>query len=96
MHKVELKSKDEDIQHREIVDNSVVRKQNPVAMQQGTGIAEEPFFNVLTTRRNCKKKSNPSELRASLSFINLSRLVMKWLPRNFLFSLTATGNRFSF
>lgn len=44
------------------IDNSVVKKQEPVAMQQGTSIAMKNLFFNVPARRNFLK-SNPSELR---------------------------------
>ncbi|WP_301921692.1 DNA mismatch repair endonuclease MutL [Ferruginibacter sp.] len=61
---VELKSKKaEDITGTYIeIDNSVVKKQEPVAMPQGTSIAMKNLFFNVPARRNFLK-SNPSELR---------------------------------
>ncbi len=44
------------------IDNSVVKKQEPIAMEQGTSIAMKNLFFNVPARRNFLK-SNPSELR---------------------------------
>src|ERR1700712_994488 len=44
------------------IDNSTVKKQEPVAMQQGTSISMKNLFFNVPARRNFLK-SNPSELR---------------------------------
>jgi len=87
---VELKSKKaEDITGTCIeIDNSVVRKQEAVAMQQGTSIAMKNLFFNVPARRNFLK-SNPSELRHIIDeFIRVSMS----FPEIF-FSLTSNGQQ---
>ncbi|MDN3658322.1 DNA mismatch repair endonuclease MutL [Ferruginibacter paludis] len=87
---VELKSKKaEDITGTCIeIDNSVVKKQEPVAMQQGTSIAMKNLFFNVPARRNFLK-SNPSELRHIVDeFIRVSMA----FPAIF-FSLTSNGQQ---
>jgi DNA mismatch repair protein MutL len=71
---VELKSKkeDESIGTYIEIDNSVVKKQEPVAMERGTSIAMKNLFFNVPARRNFLK-SNPSELRHIMDeFIRVS------------------------
>ena len=87
---VELKTKKaEDITGTYIeIDNSVVKKQEPVAMQQGTSIAMKNLFFNVPARRNFLK-SNPSELRHIIDeFIRVSMS----FPEVF-FSLTSNGQQ---
>ena len=87
---VELKSKKEsDTTGTYIeIDNSVVKKQEPVAMEQGTSIAMKNLFFNVPARRNFLK-SNPSELRAIVDeFIRVSMS----FPDIF-FSLTSNGQQ---
>src|SRR6187551_2864256 len=85
---VELKSKKEN----EIVgtcieiDNSVVRKQEPIAMETGSSIAMKNLFFNVPARRNFLK-SNPSELRHIVD--EFIRVAMSF-PDVF-FSLTSNG-----
>ncbi|MBC7511343.1 MAG: ATP-binding protein, partial [Ferruginibacter sp.] len=85
---VELKSKKaEDTTGTYIeIDNSVVKKQEPVAMQQGTSIAMKNLFFNVPARRNFLK-SNPSELRHIVD--EFIRVAMSF-PGIF-FSLTSNG-----
>ncbi len=70
------------------IDNSVVRKQEAVAMQQGTSIAMKNLFFNVPARRNFLK-SNPSELRHIVDeFIRVSMS----FPDIF-FSLTSNGQQ---
>lgn len=70
------------------IDNSVVKKQEPVAMEQGTSIAMKNLFFNVPARRNFLK-SNPSELRAIVDeFIRVSMS----FPDIF-FSLTSNGQQ---
>ena len=87
---VELKSKKaEDITGTFIeIDNSVVRKQEPVAMQPGTSIAMKNLFFNVPARRNFLK-SNPSELRHIVD--EFIRVAMAF-PAIF-FSLTSNGQQ---
>ncbi len=85
---VELKSKkeDESIGTYIEIDNSVVKKQEPVAMERGTSIAMKNLFFNVPARRNFLK-SNPSELRHIMDeFIRVSMS----FPDIF-FSLTSNG-----
>ena len=87
---VELKSKKaEDTTGTYIeIDNSVVKKQEPVAMQQGTSIAMKNLFFNVPARRNFLK-SNPSELRHIVDeFIRVAIA----FPDVF-FSLTSNGQQ---
>ncbi len=87
---VELKSKKaEDATGTCIeIDNSMVRKQEPVAMQQGTSIAMKNLFFNVPARRNFLK-SNPSELRHIVD--EFIRVAMAF-PGIF-FSLTSNGQQ---
>ena len=70
------------------IDNSVVKKQEPVAMQQGTNIAMKNLFFNVPARRNFLK-SNPSELRHIVDeFIRVSMA----FPDIF-FSLNSNGQQ---
>ena len=85
---VELKSKkeDESIGTYIEIDNSLVKKQEPVAMERGTSIAMKNLFFNVPARRNFLK-SNPSELRHIMDeFIRVSMS----FPDIF-FSLTSNG-----
>jgi len=85
---VELKSKkeDESIGTYIEIDNSVVKKQEPVAMERGTSIAMKNLFFNVPARRNFLK-SNPSELKHIVDeFIRVSMS----FPDVF-FSLTSNG-----
>ena len=85
---VELKSKkeDESIGTYIEIDNSVVKKQEPVAMERGTSIAMKNLFFNVPARRNFSK-SNPSELKHIMDeFIRVSMS----FPDVF-FSLTSNG-----
>jgi len=85
---VELKSKkeDESVGTYIEIDNSVVKKQEPVAMERGTSIAMKNLFFNVPARRNFLK-SNPSELRHIMDeFIRVSMS----FPDIF-FSLTSNG-----
>ena len=85
---VELKSKkeDESIGTYIEIDNSVVKKQEPVAMERGTSIAMKNLFFNVPARRNFLK-SNHSELRHIMDeFIRVSMS----FPDIF-FSLTSNG-----
>lgn len=85
---VELKSKkeEESIGTYIEIDNSVVKKQEPVAMERGTSIAMKNLFFNVPARRNFLK-SNPSELRHIVDeFIRVSMS----FPDIF-FSLTSNG-----
>ena len=85
---VELKSKkeEESIGTYIEIDNSVVKKQEPVAMERGTSIAMKNLFFNVPARRNFLK-SNPSELRHIMDeFIRVSMS----FPDIF-FSLTSNG-----
>jgi DNA mismatch repair protein MutL len=87
---VELKSKKaEDITGTCIeIDNSVVKKQEPVAMQQGTSIAMKNLFFNVPARRNFLK-SNPSELRHIVD--EFMRVAMAF--PDIFFSLTSNGQQ---
>jgi DNA mismatch repair protein MutL len=85
---VELKSKkeEESVGTYIEIDNSVVKKQEPVAMERGTSIAMKNLFFNVPARRNFLK-SNPSELRHIMDeFIRVSMS----FPDIF-FSLTSNG-----
>lgn len=85
---VELKSKkeDESVGTYIEIDNSVVKKQEPVAMERGTSIAMKNLFFNVPARRNFLK-SNPSELKHIMDeFIRVSMS----FPDIF-FSLTSNG-----
>ena len=85
---VELKSKKEDESFGTYIeiDNSVVKKQEPVAMERGTSIAMKNLFFNVPARRNFLK-SNPSELKHIMDeFIRVSMS----FPDVF-FSLTSNG-----
>jgi DNA mismatch repair protein MutL len=87
---VELKSKkeDESIGTYIEIDNSVVKKQEPGAMERGTSIAMKNLFFNVPARRNFLK-SNPSELRHIMDeFIRVSMS----FPDIF-FSLTSNGQQ---
>jgi DNA mismatch repair protein MutL len=87
---VELKSKkeDESIGTYIEIDNSVVKKQEPVAMERGTSIAMKNLFFNVPARRNFLK-SNHSELRHIMDeFIRVSMS----FPDIF-FSLTSNGQQ---
>ena len=87
---VELKSKkeDESIGTYIEIDNSVVKQQEPVAMERGTSIAMKNLFFNVPARRNFLK-SNPSELRHIMDeFIRVSMS----FPDIF-FSLTSNGQQ---
>ncbi|HTB52724.1 MAG TPA: DNA mismatch repair endonuclease MutL [Ferruginibacter sp.] len=68
------------------IDNSVVKKQEPVAMEQGTSIAMKNLFFNVPARRNFLK-SNPSELRHIID--EFIRVAMSF-PEVF-FSLNSNG-----
>ncbi len=87
---VELKSKreNETVGTCIEIDNSVVRKQEAVAMQQGTSIAMKNLFFNVPARRNFLK-SNPSELRHIVD--EFIRVAMSF-PGIF-FSLTSNGQQ---
>ena len=87
---VELKSKKaEDTTGTYIeIDNSLVKKQEPVAMQQGTSVAMKNLFFNVPARRNFLK-SNPSELRHIVD--EFTRVAMAF-PDVF-FSLTSNGQQ---
>jgi len=68
------------------IDNSVVKKQEPVAMQQGTSIAMKNLFFNVPARRNFLK-SNAAELRHIVD--EFIRVAMSF-PEIF-FSLTSNG-----
>ena len=87
---VELKSKKaEDTTGTYIeIDNSVVKKQEPVAMQQGTSIAMKNLFFNVPARRNFLK-SNPSELRHIVD--EFIRVAMAF--PDIFFSLTSNGQQ---
>jgi DNA mismatch repair protein MutL len=87
---VELKSKKEaeTIGTYIEIDNSLVKKQEPVAMEQGTSIAMKNLFFNVPARRNFLK-SNPAELRAIVDeFIRVSMA----FPDIF-FSLNSNGQQ---
>ena len=87
---VELRSKKEDETTGTYIeiDNSVVKKQEPVAMQQGTSIAMKNLFFNVPARRNFLK-SNSSELRHIVD--EFIRVAMSF-PGIF-FSLTSNGQQ---
>lgn len=70
------------------IENSVVKKQEPVAMEQGTSIAMKNLFFNVPARRNFLK-SNPSELRHIVD--EFIRVAMAF-PEIF-FSLTSNGQQ---
>jgi DNA mismatch repair protein MutL len=70
------------------IDNSVVKKQEPVAMEQGTSIAMKNLFFNVPARRNFLK-SNASELRHIID--EFIRVAMAF-PQIF-FSLTSNGQQ---
>jgi DNA mismatch repair protein MutL len=70
------------------IDNSVVKKQEPVAMQQGTSIAMKNLFFNVPARRNFLK-SNPSELRHIVD--EFIRVAMAF--PDIFFSLTSNGQQ---
>ena len=70
------------------IDNSVVKKQEPIAMEQGTSIAMKNLFFNVPARRNFLK-SNPSELRHIVD--EFIRVAMSF-PDVF-FSLTSNGQQ---
>ncbi|MEO5890001.1 MAG: DNA mismatch repair endonuclease MutL [Ferruginibacter sp.] len=70
------------------IDNSLVKKQEPIAMDKGTSIAMKNLFFNVPARRNFLK-SNPSELRHIIDeFIRVSMA----FPEIF-FSLTSNGQQ---
>ncbi|MEP7145088.1 MAG: DNA mismatch repair endonuclease MutL, partial [Ferruginibacter sp.] len=70
------------------IDNSLVKKQEPIAMEQGTSIAMKNLFFNVPARRNFLK-SNPSELRHIIDeFIRVSMS----FPDIF-FSFTSNGQQ---
>ncbi|UEG50515.1 DNA mismatch repair endonuclease MutL [Ferruginibacter lapsinanis] len=85
---VELKTKkaDEPIGTYIEIDNSVVKKQEPVAMQTGSSIAMKNLFFNVPARRNFLK-SNPSELRHIVD--EFIRVAMAF--PDIFFSLTSNG-----
>jgi len=85
---VELKTKKQDETTGTYIeiDNSVVKKQEPVAMQQGTSIAMKNLFFNVPARRNFLK-SNTAELRHIID--EFIRVAMSF-PEIF-FSLTSNG-----
>jgi len=87
---VELKSKKlEDLTGTYIeIDNSVVKKQEPIAMQEGTSIAMKNLFFNVPARRNFLK-SNPSELRHIID--EFIRVAMSF--PDIFFSLTSNGQQ---
>ncbi len=70
------------------IDNSVVKRQEPIAMQEGTSIAMKNLFFNVPARRNFLK-SNPSELRHIID--EFIRVAMSF-PDVF-FSLTSNGQQ---
>lgn len=68
------------------IDNSVVRRQEPVAMERGTSIAMKNLFFNVPARRNFLK-SNPSELRHIVD--EFIRVAMSF--PDIFFSLTSNG-----
>lgn len=70
------------------IENSVVKKQEPVAWQQGTSIAMKNLFFNIPARRNFLK-SNPAELRYIVD--EFTRVSMAF-PEIF-FSLTSNGQQ---
>src|ERR671912_1208307 len=87
---VELKSKKENetVGTCIEIDNSVVRKQEAVAMSQGTSIAMKNLFFNVPARRNFLK-SNPSELRHIVD--EFIRVAMSF--PDIFFSLTSNGQQ---
>ena len=87
---VELRSKKEDETTGTYIeiDNSVVKKQEPIAMQQGTSIAMKNLFFNVPARRNFLK-SNPSELRHIVD--EFIRVAMSF--PDIFFSLTSNGQQ---
>ena len=87
---VELRSKKEDETTGTYIeiDNSVVKKQEPIAMQQGTSIAMKNLFFNVPARRNFLK-SNPSELRHVVD--EFIRVAMSF--PDIFFSLTSNGQQ---
>lgn len=87
---VELRSKKEaEITGTYIeIDNSVVKKQEPIAMEQGTSIAMKNLFFNVPARRNFLK-SNPSELRQIVD--EFIRVAMSF--PDIFFSLTSNGQQ---
>ena len=85
---VELKSKKEAETTGTYIEiyNSVVKKQEPVAMEQGTSIAMKNLFFNVPARRNFLK-SNPSELRHIVD--EFIRVAMSF--PDIFFSLTSNG-----
>lgn len=85
---VELKSKKEDdpIGTYIEIDNSLVKNQEPVAMQRGTSIAMKNLFFNVPARRNFLK-SNPSELKHIVD--EFIRVAMAF--PDIFFSLTSNG-----
>src|SRR5436189_3353882 len=85
---VELKTKrasDETGTYLEI-ENSAVKKQEPIAAPEGTSIAMKNLFFNVPARRNFLK-SNPSELRYIVD--EFIRVAMAYI--NIFFSLTSHG-----
>ena len=70
------------------IDNSLVKKQEPIAMQQGTSIAMKNLFFNVPARRNFLK-SNPSELRHIID--EFIRVAMSF--PDIFFSLTSNGQQ---
>ena len=70
------------------IDNSVVKKQEPVAMQEGTSIAMKNLFFNVPARRNFLK-SNPSELRHIID--EFIRVAMSF--PDIFFSLNSNGQQ---
>ena len=68
------------------IDNSVVKKQEPIAMQTGSSIAMKNLFFNVPARRNFLK-SNPSELRHIID--EFIRVAMAF--PDIFFSLTSNG-----
>jgi len=87
---VELKTKraEDDAGVYVEIENSFVKKQEPVAMEQGTSIAMKNLFFNVPARRNFLK-SNPSELRHIVD--EFIRVAMAF-PEIF-FSLTSNGQQ---
>jgi len=70
------------------IDNSVVKKQEPIAMEHGTSIAMKNLFFNVPARRNFLK-SNPSELRHIVD--EFIRVAMSF--PDIFFSLTSNGQQ---
>ena len=68
------------------IDNSVVKKQEPIGMERGTSIAMKNLFFNVPARRNFLK-SNPSELRHIID--EFIRVAMSF--PDIFFSLTSNG-----